>query len=155
MENNIFIKNKKDKFNPDIENKLNNKDIERKNTHFNVSTNIYNPITGIIPNKINSSNDLGLSKDKPMNKNDIKNLINTKENERKIQDDLFKPIKTKVINNESNNLISQIQNNKNYIETHQELKKGSTNKTNTNLNSNSNSNYNNIIEGLKDLGIIK
>ena len=43
---------------------------------------------------------------------------------------------------------------KNYIETYEELKRGSHNKSQQQV-SNKGNNYDNILEGLKDLGIIK
>jgi hypothetical protein len=161
MENNIFMKLKKDKFNPDIEPKLKHKEVERDNTKFEMSNLIYNPITGIVPEKINKTSDLILCQDKTLDKVDISKLILEKEKERSKQDSQYKPIQTKVINN---NPVSQIQSNKvssgqevnikNYIETYEELKRGSQNKTNQQINNNGN-NYGNILEGLKDLGIIK
>jgi hypothetical protein len=166
MENNIFIKLKKEKFNPDIEPKLKNKETERGNTRFEMSNLIYNPITGIIPEKINKTSDLVLCKDDTLDKVDIKRLIIEKEKERLNQDSQYKPVQTKVINN---NPVSQNQSNKvssgqdsssqqvnmkNYIETYEELKRGSQNKTNQQINNKGN-NYDNILEGLKDLGIIK
>jgi hypothetical protein len=171
MENNIFIKLKKDKHNPDIENKLKQIENERDTTTFTMVNNIYNPITGIIPSQINNNKDLILEKDKIIGKNEIQNLILLKETERNNQDNIYKPTKTKVINNNlsnnnlSNNNLSNnnLSNNKvilneppirsNYIETFEDLKKGAYNKQSKNI-SNSN-NYNNILDGLKDLGIIK
>ncbi len=173
MENNIFFKLKKDKFNPDIEPRLKSKEVERDNTKFEMSSLIYNPITGVVPDKINSVNDLILCKDDALDKVDIKRLINEKEKERLIQDTQYKPVQTKVINN---NPVSQPQsqsnrvntgssqdsgsqgpqqvNMRNYIETYEELKRGSQNKAQQQINNRGN-NYDNILEGLKDLGIIK
>jgi hypothetical protein len=168
MENNIFVKMKRDKFNPDIENKLKGKEGERERTRFDLSTNIYNPITGVVPVQIRSNNDLILEKDCAYTNTDIKKLILEKENERVSQDNQYKPIKTKVINNNpqnsniSINYSDGIQDNlqqtrTNYIETYEELKRGSENKKNEQSNSvNQNKEkYNNILGGLKDLGIIK
>jgi hypothetical protein len=153
MENNIFIKMKKEKFNPDIEPKLKNKEVERDNTKFEMSNLIYNPITGIVPEKINNINDLVICKDNSLDKVDIKKLIIEKEKERNNQDNQYKPVQTKVINNnpaiQSNKISTQ-----NYIETYEELKRGSQNKSNQ-QSDNKVKNYDNILEGLKDLGIIK
>ena len=169
MENNIFVKMKRDKFNPDIENKLKGKEGEREKTRFDFSTSIYNPITGVIPGQIRSNNDLVLEKDCAYSNIDIKKLITDKENERVSQDNQYKPVKTKVINNNpqsSNNSIGhydsnqdnvQQQNRTNYIETYEELKRGSEHNKNEQANSvnHSKEKYNNILGGLKDLGIIK
>ena len=169
MENNIFVKMKRDKFNPDIENKLKGKEGEREKTRFDFSTSIYNPITGVIPAQIRSNNDLVLEKDCAYSNTDIKKLIMEKENERVLQDSQYKPIKTKVINNnpQSTNINIgnydnsqdnvQQQSRTNYIETYEELKRGSEHIKNEQANSvNQNKEkYNNILGGLKDLGIIK
>ena len=58
MQNNIFFKNKKDKFNPDISTNLAKKNIERKKCDFIPSKNVYNPITDSIPTIIKNSKDL-------------------------------------------------------------------------------------------------
>jgi hypothetical protein len=158
MENNIFVKIKRDKFNPDVENKLKGKEIERTNTTFNLTKSIYNPITGIVPSQIQSNNDLILQKDCSYSTHDIKKLIINKEKERNNQDINFKPVKTKVINNNPNSTNSTNSTNRtNYIQTYEELKKGSTNaKSDHSKNINQNKEkYNNILGGLKDLGIIK
>ena len=169
MENNIFIKLKKEKFNPDIELKLKDKETERVTTKINMTNSIYNPITGVIPSQVKTVNDLILQKENSITPVDIKKLILEKENERLNQDTLFKPIKTKVINNtplvsttQISNTIqsntkqsSQPQNNRtNYIETFENLKNVSS-KPSDKTNNVSKNNYNNILDGLKDLGIIK
>jgi hypothetical protein len=143
MENNIFIKNKKGKYNPDIENKLQNIESERNATIFNLTNSIYNPVTGIIPSQISTMNDLVLQVDNPYTQNDIKNLIMNKELERQNQDTQFKPLQTKITPT------TQQTNKTNYIETYEELKKNSSD------NKQSKEKYNNILDGLKDLGIIK
>ena len=151
MENNIFVKMKRNKYNPDIENKLKGKEIERENTEFNLSKSIYNPITGVIPNEIRSNQDLILQKDLTYSTSDIKKLILEKENERIEQDTRYKPIKTKVINNSPEN-DNNIKNN--YIETYNELKNSSNNNKKEQINNIEKKNYNSILDGLKDLGII-
>lgn len=151
MNNNIFVKLNKKKYNPDIESKLNNLENERTKTKFDLNKTIYNPITGIIPQKINSQNDLIIEKETA--KIDIKSLVIEKENERKQQNDLFKPIKTKVINNniENSNKLSKDNSNNDYLKTYDELKNG----TQINNNVINRNNYDNILDGLKELGIIK
>jgi hypothetical protein len=154
MENNIFIKMQRNKYNPDIENKLKGKEIERENTEFDLLKSIYNPITGIIPKEVKTNQDLILEKDLTYSSSDIKKLILEKENERIIQDSQYKPIKTKVINNTPEN-DNNIKNN--YIETFEDLKKSlNSNKKDLAITNNTqNKNYDNILDGLKDLGIIK
>ena len=152
MENNIFLK-KKEKFNPDIINKFKTVDNERTQTEFNLSNTIYNPITGIVPTKINDSKDLVLQKDNTLNRNDIMNMIKNKEAERTSQDTEYKPLKTKVLNNTSQasahhtNAHTSVQNN--YIGTFEDMKQGVVKQKPHDKN------YNNILDGLKDLGIIK
>lgn len=95
-----------------------------------------------------------------MNKTDLQSMIKNKEVERLSQDQQYKPVKTKVINgnkttNDFNNEIQETTPNKNYIETYEEMKRGSLNKQNTQVNNNQKNNYDNILVGLKDLGIIK
>jgi hypothetical protein len=163
MENNIFIKMKKDKFNPDIEQKLKTKETERDGTKFELHTSIYNPITGVVPNKINSVKDLVLDKDTTLDKINIQKLISEKSAERVNQDNIYKPVKTKVINNvpiQQTNEIkeprkSQPVNRTNYIETFEDMKRGSHGINKPSNSTPNKNNYNNILDGLKDLGIIK
>lgn len=151
MENNIFLKMNKNKFNPDVEQKLKIKENERDSSKFELQTTIYNPITGIIPNRINSVKDLVLEKDTTLDKINIQKRISEKNNERELQNNSFKPNKTKVINNEVREIVkAQPVNNTNYIETFEDMKRGSVN---TNKPPNK-KNYNNIMDGLKELGII-
>jgi hypothetical protein len=142
MNNNIFVKLNKNKFNPDIEPKLNSLENERNNTKFNLNKTIYNPITGVIPQKINSQNDLILKKDDT--KIDINSLALKKEDERKQQNQTFTPVKTKIVNNSIDTST-----NNDYIRTYDELK----NELPQNLIKENN--YNNILDSLKELGIIK
>lgn len=162
MENNIFIKMKKDKFNPDVEQKLKTKENERDGTRFELQTSIYNPITGVVPNKINSVKDLVLEKDSTLDKTNIQKLISDKNAERFNQDNLYKPVKTKVVNNipvqqQTNEVREIVQGVKrtNYIETFEDMKRGSYGKNKIFEQDQNKNNYNNILDGLKDLGIIK
>ncbi len=158
MENNIFIKLKKNKFNPDIEDKLKNKQNERDCTTFSLHTSIYNPITGVIPQKIESNKDLVLSKDESFDKNIIQKLVAEKNNERKNQDLTFQPVKTKVINNNpppvKEVIKAQPVNRTNYIETFEDMRRGSHMVKKNDMDNKSNK-YDDILVGLKDLGIIK
>lgn len=158
MDNNIFFRQKKDKYNPDIENKLAEKETERTNKNFTLSSTIYNPITGIIPTKITDTNDLILAKDNSISKSDIQKLILKKEEERINQDNQFKPVKTKIINNMSPEIQpiqpkeqpkEQPNNKTNYISTYNELKNGGDKKQEKTT-----PNQQKLIQGLKDLGII-
>ena len=141
MEDNIFFQNKKDKYNPDINDKFLQKENERLNNNYNLSNVIYNPITGIIPTDIKSPDDLKINIDN--NIYNINKLISEKENERKQQEQLFKnnDIQTKVINNYNQNSCHDNFN---------ELKEKSL-INNKNVDNN---NFNNILSELKDLGIL-
>ena len=156
MNNNVFVKLNKKKFNPDIENKLNNLSNERIETKFNLSKTIYNPITGIIPPKLNSQKDLFLEIN---NSNiDINSLVIKKEKERQEQNDIYKPIQTKIVNNTntiqntidvpSDKTLHNNDNRNDYIKTYHELKNGKQVKNIT-----VDKNYDNILSGLKNLGI--
>lgn len=160
MENNIFIKSKKNKFNPDVEHKLKQKESERTTTTFSLSNNIYNPITSVVPEQVKTVDDLILDKDKTLTKEEFKMLMQQKELDRQNQDNTYKPVKTKVVNNAVTPVVPPVVplvdsnvDKKNYIEIFEDLKRGS-------INSHSkvtkqNKNYDNILVGLKDLGIIK
>ena len=155
MENNIFFKQNKEKFNPDVETKLKTKEDERVVSKFSLSKTIYNPITGVVPSKVAGIKDLALSKDNGISSKDIKKLIMKKAEERNTQDTEFKPIKTKVINNMS--VEQPVQKDRVFMPKSEttnsnfnEMRQAANNKRPMN-----NGNYNNILDGLKDLGIIK
>jgi hypothetical protein len=133
MENNIFLRNKK-KFNPDVLTKLKNKEDDRKTTKFNIVNTIYNPITNIVPDQIKKQEDLKININEKIN---IKERLIQIENERRQQDISYKPIPQKIT---QDNLNVQINN-------FDDLKKTSTVQKNNNK-------LNNIIAGLKDMGII-
>ena len=139
MENNIFFKQSKIKYNPDINNKFETKEQERSNNNFTLSNTIYNPITGIVPSTVKTNKDLILENNSnKLSKDDIKKLILQKENERLEQNAQLKPVKTKIINN-------NVEDTSGCNDTFR-VTKPTINKNN---------NYNNILDGLKDLGIIK
>jgi hypothetical protein len=148
MDNNIFLKNKKDKFNPDVITNLSKKANERKKNEFQISKNIYNPITSSIPENIKSGKDLKLQKDDSITNNDIKNLIKKKEEERNKQYNDLKPLKIKSL---PDNLIID-----KHIENFEELKNNSDTfvKKINQEQSQQKDKYNTIISGLQNLGII-
>ena len=115
---------------------------------------IDNPGNKIEAHELNNINDLVICKDNSLDKVNIKKLIIEKEKERSNQDNQYKPIQTKVINNNPIVQTNKINSTQNYIETYEELKRGSQNKSNQ-QSDNKVKNYDNILEGLKDLGIIK
>ncbi len=149
MENNIFLKNKKDKFNPDVIANLSKKSSERKKNEFQTSKNIYNPITNVIPDNIRNQKDLTLERDLSIDNYNIKKMIKQKEEERHRQDYELKPQKLK---NLPDNLIVD-----KHIENFEELKKNSDAyvKKTTQEHVQQKNKYDNIISNLKDLGIIK
>ena len=147
MENNIFFKNKKDKFNPDVITNLSKKSSERKKIEFIESNNFYNGITNQIPDKIKNSKDLKLKIDESIDTNTMKNIIKQKEDERNKQDYDLKPLKLKCL---PENLIID-----KHIENFDELKKNSEFHIKKTIQDQTQqkSKYDNIISNLKDLGI--
>jgi hypothetical protein len=147
MENNIFFKNKKDKFNPDVITNLSKKSSERKKIEFLESNNFYNGITNQIPDKIKNSKDLRLKIDESIDTNTMKNIIKQKEDERNKQDYDLKPLKLKCL---PENLIID-----KHIENFDELKKNSEShiKKTIQEQTQQKSKYDNIISNLTDLGI--
>jgi hypothetical protein len=115
MENNIFFKNKKDKFNPDVISNLTKKSTERKKIEFKESKSIYNSITNNVPDKIKNARDLQLKLDEP--NDNIKRLLTTKMNERSKQEVDLKPQKLKTLPKDL--IIDK------HIENFEELKKNS------------------------------
>jgi len=95
MENNIFFKNKKDKFNPDVMVNLSKKSTERKKIEFKENKVIYNAITNNVPDKIKSAKDLQLKLDQP--NDNIKRLLSSKMSERSKQEVDLKPQKLKTL----------------------------------------------------------
>ena len=148
MENNIFFKNKKEKFNPDVINNLSKKTSERKKIEFLESKIIYNGITNDVPNKIKNSKDLKLEIDESIDTNTMKKIIKQKEDERSKQDYDLKPQKLKSL---PENLIID-----KHIENFDELKKNSESHINkiTQEQTHQKSKYDDIISNLKDLGIL-
>lgn len=149
MENNIFFKDKKNKFNPDVIKNASKKTGERKKTEFQVSKTVYNPVTNeAVPDTIKSAKDLKLKKDDCLNNNDIKKMIKEKQNERTKQEYDLKPVKLKAI---PDDLIVD-----KHIENFDELKKNSEAHVKKVIQEHSvqKNKFDNIISNLKDLGII-
>jgi hypothetical protein len=134
MENNIFLQNKK-KFNPDIFQKLNNKETERKSAKFNIENKIYNPITNIIPDKVTKQSDLEIKFNNNIN---LKERMADLERSRSMQDIQYKPLQLKTIPDKTVSNVDDFVN----------LKSNAVKKPIDN------NNYNNVLENLKDLGII-
>jgi hypothetical protein len=147
MENNIFYKNKKDKFNPDVIAHLSKKSSERKKTDFEPSKNIYNPITNIVPDRIKSVKDLYLQKDEPFE--NVKKTLTNKKDERSKQDFELKPQKLK---NLPDHLILD-----KHIENFEELKNNSEIHIKQTIQEHKiqKNKYENIMSNLKGLGILK
>jgi len=138
MENNIFLRNKK-KFNPDVMTKLKMVDNDRNQTKFNRVTTIYNPITNIIPEQIKNQDDLKININEKIN---IKERLLQIEKDRNQQDIYYKSI------NQSSTKIFHQNNINSHVNNFDDLKKISTNQNNNN------DKVNNIIVGLKDMGLL-
>jgi hypothetical protein len=143
---NLFLQKSKDKFNPDVIMKKDEFDKNRKVNIFKKSTVTYNSITNQIPNNIKNQKDLELGKDSAIT--DLENIILQKKKEREEQDILLKPQKQKLVLNDN------INDNKNqdfndlkteqtqYLDTQKKIIEINKNK------------YDDIMNNLKDLGIL-
>jgi hypothetical protein len=141
--NNIFLQKSKDKFNPDVISKKTSIEKDRKNNIFKKNDIVYNSITNLTPNNIKTTKDLELQKDTPICNLDL--LLAEKTKERNEQEIINKTTKQKIIIN-----------NNEQTQTYNELKSELLDFTNLQKNeikTNKNK-YENIIDNLKNLGII-
>jgi len=141
--NNIFLQKSKDKFNPDVISKKTSIEKDRKNFIFKKNDIVYNSITNLTPNNIKTTKDLELQKDTPICNLDL--LLAEKTKERNEQEIINKTTKQKIIIN-----------NNEQTQTYNELKSELLDFTNLQKNeikTNKNK-YENIIDNLKNLGII-
>jgi len=141
--NNIFLQKSKDKFNPDVISKKTSIEKDRKNYIFKKNDIVYNSITNLTPNNIKTTKDLELQKDTPICNLDL--LLAEKTKERNEQEIINKTTKQKIIIN-----------NNEQTQTYNELKSELLDFTNLQKNeikTNKNK-YENIIDNLKNLGII-
>ena len=143
--NNIFLQKSKDKFNPDVISKKDLIEKDRRNNIFKKNDVIYNSITNITPNNIKTSKDLELQKDTPIGNLDT--LLAEKTKERNELETINKTSKHKIIVNNSVNEKAQ---------TYNELKSELLDYTCLQKNEikNNKNKYENIIDNLKNLGII-
>ena len=150
LEKNIFIKMNQTKFNPDINSKNEAIKNDRETNIFMKSNITYNSITNHVPIDIKSQKDLELNKDKPLE--NLKDIILNKAKERMEQEQLFKPIKQKILINTENNNTE----NNNVPQNFNDLKIDQTifnDNQQTTINNNKNK-YENILKNLKSLGIL-
>ena len=155
LDNNIFFKMNKNKFNPDINIKNETIINERNENIFKKSNTTYNSITNQIPEDIKSQKDLELDKDKPIN--NLQDIILNKAKERMEQEQQFKPIKQKIlINTENNNTENNNTENNNVPLNFNDLKIDQTifNDNQQVIINNNKNKYENILKNLKSLGIL-
>jgi hypothetical protein len=143
--NNIFLQKSKDKFNPDVISKKNLIEKDRKNNIFKKNEVVYNSITNLTHNNVKTSKDLELQKDTPISNLDI--LLAEKTKERNDLETINKISKHKIIVNNTINEKAQ---------TYNELKSELLDYTCLQKNEikNNKNKYENIIDNLKNLGII-
>jgi hypothetical protein len=122
------------KYNPDIDVKYKNKELDR-NEKYTLNNSIYNPITNIIPETINSSKDLILEISDT--KYDFKKLLMEKEKERAELAVTYQKSDQITYTDDSSSAPSFT-----------DLKEQSTNQ-----NIKNNNKYNDLFNELKDLGI--
>lgn len=140
--NNPFYKINKEKYNPDILNKKTCVEKDRKTNIFKKSNVVYNAII-----TDTNTNNIQLNKDKPIN--NINSIINDKLKERQTQDNTLKPIKQKIIFNKNEQNIAtpnfnQIKNDVLQFNNSQQKNRENDKKK-----------HDNIVNDLKNLGIIK
>ena len=147
LQKNVFIQKSTEKFNPDVVKKVSIEDKNRQTVIFKQSNQTYNSITNQNPINVKTEKDLELEKDKPID--NINQIILQKKKEREEQDEKLKPVKQKILVNESvetNEVIqdfSELKNENTYFFNKQK-KQIETNKTK----------YEDIMKNLKNLGII-
>ena len=146
LEKNIFYQKCKDKSNPDVLIKKSTTEKTRTEVVFKKSDLVYNSITNNVPENIRSQKDLELKRDLPLTNLEL--LIQQKNSERIEEDNNNKLIKQKVIVNDD------IKTNDNLV--HKELKNEQIefSKIQNNKIKNNKDRYDDIINNLKNLGII-
>jgi hypothetical protein len=145
LQKNIFLQQTKDKYNPDVISKKNIIEKDRKNNIFKKNEIVYNSITNISHANIKTHKDLELQKDKPLN--NLTELLAEKNKERCEQEIITKLPKQKVFINNLNN---------EKVQTYSELKSEQINFTSLQENEikQNKNKYENIIDNLKNLGIL-
>jgi len=146
LEKNIFYQKCKDKSNPDILIKKSTTEKTRTEVVFKKSDLVYNSITNNVPENIRSPKDLELKRDLPVTNLEL--LIQQKNSERIEEDNNNKLIKQKVIVNDD------IKTNDSFV--HKELKNEQIEfaKIQNSKIKNNKDRYDDIINNLKNLGII-
>ena len=138
MEDNIFFKkNKLSKDNPDIVNNHNKKDNLRNCTMYELKKDVYNPITNNVPKKIKNQKDLEL---KESDKKNLSKLLQDKMNERKnIKYDKKKKVSQENTYGIRQNTFNQLKDTHKKLDSKRQKKK---------------KNKGNVLQSLKDLGIL-
>ena len=146
MENNIFFKNKKDKFNPDVISNLSKKSSEMRKNIFQESTVVYNGITNTVPDRVKNSKDLKMDRDLPLD--NPKRLMKQKLEERNRQEYDLKPQKVKAL--PQSYIVDK------HIENFDELKQNSEQHLKETMKQQDiqKNKYKDIMSSLKGLGII-
>jgi hypothetical protein len=143
---NIFLQNSKDKCNPDVLKKKDDVDKNRKMNVFKKSTTTYNSITNHTPENIKSQKDLELQKDGVLT--NIESIILQKKKEREDQEALLKPQKQKLVMEDDleqkkiQNFNEMKEEQSEYLISHKKVIENNKNR------------YDNILNNLKNLGII-
>jgi len=138
MEDNIFFKkNKLSKDNPDIVNNHNKKDNLRNCVMYELKKDVYNSITNNVPKKIKNQKDLEL---KESDKKNLSKLLQDKMNERKnIKYDKKKKVSQENTYGIRQNTFNQLKDTHKKLDSKRQKKK---------------KNKGNVLQSLKDLGIL-